>query len=93
MATSSARMMVRVSSVPPASINILVEVGMCTIAAPNLGYPSMSELSVYTQFSGMNFGVHGCGTGGKHSLLGERVMDGPVKGGRLSSSGDKCADV
>jgi 2-keto-3-deoxy-L-rhamnonate aldolase RhmA len=37
MATSSARMIVRVSSVPTASIQRVVEVGMCTIVAPNLG--------------------------------------------------------
>ena len=65
---------------------------MCTTAAPNLGQPSMSEPSVYTQFSGMDFGVHGCGTSGEFSLLGRRNMDVPVKGGSLSSLGNNCVD-
>ena len=37
MATSSARMMVRVSSVHVASMNMVVEVGISTNAAPSLG--------------------------------------------------------
>ena len=48
---------------------------------------------MYTQFSGINFGVHGCGTGGEPSLLGGRIMDVPVMGGSLSSSGNGCVDV
>ena len=48
---------------------------------------------MYTQFSGINFGVHGCGTGREPSLLGGRVMDVPAKGGSLSSSGNNCVDV
>ena len=37
MATNPALMMVRVSSVPAASMNMVVEVGICTTAAPSLG--------------------------------------------------------
>ena len=46
MATSSALMMVRLSSVPAASMNMVVVVGICTTAAPSLGKPLMSEPSV-----------------------------------------------
>jgi hypothetical protein len=46
MATISARMMVRDSSVPAASMYIVVLVGMCTTAAPRRGCPLMSEPSV-----------------------------------------------
>ncbi len=41
----------------------------------------------------MNFGVHGCGTGGEPSLLGVRMMDVPVKGGALLSTGSFCEDA
>ena len=58
MATNSALMMVRVSSVPAASTYIVVLVGMCTTAAPRRGWPVMFEPSVYTHCSGRNFGAH-----------------------------------
>ena len=70
MATSSARMIVRVSSVAAASMYIVVAVGTWTTAAPRRGSPSMSGPSVYTQFSGMNLGIHWCGTGGGSPLVG-----------------------
>ena len=41
----------------------------------------------------MNFGFHGCGTGGDPSLLGVRLMEVPVRGGRLSRSGNTYVDV
>ena len=47
MATSSARMMVRHSSHLAASIKIIVNVGMCTTAAPRPGWPLMSDPYVY----------------------------------------------
>ncbi len=64
MATSSARMMVRVSSHPAASINIVVFVGMCTTALPSHGCPLMSEPSVYTHSYGEKGGIQGIGVGG-----------------------------
>ncbi len=93
MATSSALMMVRVSSVPAASIYIVVEVGMCTTAAPSLGWPSMSEPSVYTQFSGIYFGFQGCGKGGASSLMGGRMLAVPVRGSLWTSVGSGWEDV
>ncbi len=66
MATSSARMIVgrsQVSSVPLASIYMVVHVGTCTTAAPKRGWPLISNPSVYTHCSGRNTGVHGCGIG------------------------------
>ncbi len=67
IATSSARMMVLVSSHPVASMYIVVLVGMCTTAAPSLGCPLMSDPSVYTHVSGTNFGFQGMGAGGVSS--------------------------
>ncbi len=64
MATSSARMMVRVSSQPAASINIVVFVRMCTIAALSRGCPLMSEPSGYTYSSRENMGIKDIGIGG-----------------------------
>jgi hypothetical protein len=48
MATSSARMMVRVSFVPVTDMYTGVLVGMWTTAAPNRGWPVMSDPLVYT---------------------------------------------
>ncbi len=53
----------------------------------------MSEPSVYTQFSGMNFGVHGCGTGGEPVKSGGTSKIVPIMGGSLSSTGSNCVDV
>ncbi len=53
----------------------------------------MSEPSVYTQFFGMNFGVQGCGSGGKPALLGGRDIADPDKEGMLWSSGSSYVDV
>jgi len=53
----------------------------------------MPEPSVYTQFSGMNFGVHGCGTGGEPVKSGGTIPVVPVMGGSLSSFGNSCVDV
>ncbi len=64
MATSSARMMVLVSSHPAESINIVVFVGMCTTATPGRGCPLMSEPYVYTHSSGEKWGIQGNGIGG-----------------------------
>ncbi len=64
MTTSPARVMVRVSSHPAASIDIVVFVGMCTTAAPSLGCPLMSEPSVYTHYFGEKWGIQGIGIGG-----------------------------
>ena len=66
---------------------------MWTTAAPNLGKPFMSEPSVYTQFSGMNFGVHGWGTGGRSSVGEERWKGGHVMGSEPSRSGNISVDV
>ena len=93
MATSSARMIVRVSSVPAASMYMVVAVGMWTTAAPSRGCPSMSEPSVYTQFSGMNLGIHWCGTGGGSPLVGGSIVYVPVKGGIVEISGSACEEV
>ena len=93
MATSSALMMVRVSSVPAASIYIVVAVGTWTTAAPSLGCPSMSEPSVYTQFSGMNLGIYCCGTGGGSPLVGGRIVYVPVNGGIVDGLGSACEEV
>ncbi len=46
MATSSARMMERVSSVPAASMYMVVTMGILTTEAPIRGWPAMSEPSV-----------------------------------------------
>ena len=48
---------------------------------------------MYTQFSGMNFGVHECGTGGEPFQLEGTIMDVLVMGGSFSSSGNSCVDV
>ena len=93
MATSSALMMVRVSSVPAASIYMVVAVGTWTTAAPSLGYPFMSEPSVYTQFSGMNLGDHWCVTGGGTPLMGGRVVCVPVNGAIVANLGSACEEV
>ena len=93
MATSSALMMVRVSSVPAASIYMVVAVGTWTTAAPSLGCPSMSEPSVYTQFSGMNLGNHWCVTGGGSPLVGGRIVCVPVNGGIVANLGSACEEV
>ncbi len=86
-------MTVRVSSVPAASIYMVVAVGTWTTAAPSLGCPSMSEPSVYTQFSGMNLGVHRCGAGGGSLLVGGRIVYVPVNGGIVDSLGSACEEV
>jgi hypothetical protein len=46
MATSSALVMVRVSSRPEASIYVVVGVGECMTDAPNRGFHVLSEPSV-----------------------------------------------
>ncbi len=46
IATNSARMMVRVSSLPAAFMYMVVHVGVCTKAAPSRGWPLISEPSV-----------------------------------------------
>ncbi len=48
---------------------------------------------MYTQFSGINFGVQGYGTGGEVSIERERFVYVPVRGGRLTTSGSRCVDV
>jgi len=63
MATNSARMMVQISSVPAASIYMVMAVGMSTAEAPSLVCPSILEPFVYTQLSGMYFGVQRWGAG------------------------------
>ncbi len=63
MATISARMIVRFSSVPPESMYMVVHVRTCITAAPKRGWPLMSEPSLYTNYSGRKMGVHGCGVG------------------------------
>jgi hypothetical protein len=42
---------------------------MCTTAAPNLGWPLMSEPSVYTHSAGASFGIQGMGVGGVTALV------------------------
>ncbi len=64
MATISARMIVRVSSHPATSINIVVFVGIYITATPCLGSPLMSEPSVYTYSLGEKWGIQGIGIGG-----------------------------
>ncbi len=61
MAISSALMIVRVSSVLLASMDMVVQVERCANAAPSRGWPLMSEPSVYIHCSGRNMEVHGCG--------------------------------
>ena len=80
IATSSARMMVLVSSHPVASMKIVVLVGICTTAAPSLGCPLMSDPCVYTHVSGTNFGFQGMGAGGVASLVVLRWI-GDTRGG------------
>ena len=80
IATSSARMMVSVSSHHVASMKIVVHVGMCTTAAPSLGCPLMSDPSVYTHFSGSNFGFQGMGAGGVSSRVVLRWFGDPAVG-------------
>ena len=53
----------------------------------------MSEPSVYTQFSGMNLGIHWCGTGGGSPLVGGRIVYVPAKGGIIEISGSACEEV
>ncbi len=53
----------------------------------------MSEPSVYTQFYGMDFGVHGCGTVGEPVKSGGTIMAILVIGGSLSIIGNNCVDV
>ena len=65
IATSSARMVVRVSSVPPTSIYMDVLVGTCTTAAPSRECPLMSEPSLYTHCSGWYLEFHSGGIGAK----------------------------
>ena len=66
---------------------------MCITDAPKLGYPSMSEPSMYTQFSGMNLAVHGCGVGSDPLLLGGSCVWVPVRGCIAASVGSFCEDV
>ncbi len=86
IATSSARMMVLVSSNPVASMKIVLLVGMCTTAAPSLGWPLMSEPSVYTHSSGTNFGIQGMRVGGVTALVVWRWPGGPSVGSAGASS-------
>jgi hypothetical protein len=53
----------------------------------------MSEPSVYTQFSGMNFDVYGCWTGGDPPLVGGRNVCVHVRGCIVTSVGNICEDV
>ena len=48
---------------------------------------------MYTQFSGMNLGVHGCGIGGDPPLVGGRIVYVPVRGGIVTSLGNNGEDV
>jgi len=73
MATSSARMMVRVSSQPVASMYMVVRVGMCTTAGPRREWPLMSEPYVYTHSFGVNLGVQGMGVGGVSAVVVSRL--------------------
>ncbi len=57
-------MMVQIFPIPAASMYMVVRLGMWTNAAHNRGWPLMSDPSVYTQFSGVNLGVHGFETEG-----------------------------
>ena len=84
MATSSALMMVWVSSWPEASLCRVVDVGMWITAAPSRDSPSMRDPSVYIQFSGSNCGDHGIGSGalGRVSLGANRAAG--------STSGGEC---
>jgi len=63
IATSSARMMVRVSSLPAASMYMVVRFGICTTAAPRRECLLISKSSVYTYSFGENLGCHGMGLG------------------------------
>ena len=93
MVTSSARIIVRVSSVPATSIYIVVAVGTWTTAAPSLGWPFMSGSSVYTQLSGMYSGIHWCGAGGGSPLMAGRIKYGPVREGIVAILGSGCEEV
>ena len=53
----------------------------------------MSEPFMYTQFSGMNLGPHGCGVGGDPLLLGGRCVWFLVKGCIVASVGSLCEDM
>ena len=48
---------------------------------------------MYIQFSGMNFGIHGCGIGGEPVESGVTILVVLVMGGSLSSSSNNCVDV
>ncbi len=93
MATSSALVMVRVFSVPAASIYMVVAVGTWTTAALSLGCPSMSEPSVYTQFSGMNLGNHWYGPVVAPRWWGGRIVCVPANGGIVANVGSACEEV
>ena len=66
-ATSSARMMVRVSLHLAASMYNVMRDGMCTTAAPIRPCPLMSKPCEQTRSSGVNLGVHGTREGGVSS--------------------------
>ena len=53
----------------------------------------MSEPSVYTQFSGMNLGDHGCGAGGEPAVLGGRAVYASCRGGRVTRLGNDWEEV
>ena len=87
MATSYARMMVRVSLHPAESIYGVVRVGVCTSAAIRRACPLMSERSVNIQSSGVSFGAHGTGEGGTPRVLGRVCRCLPVWEGLPRSRG------
>ena len=94
MATSSTRMLVRVSSVPDASVNMVVEVGICTTAAPSLTWVAryVGAVRVNPVFWD-KFRCPWVRDWWEPALLGGRFMDALVRGGRLFSSGNNCIDV
>ena len=53
----------------------------------------MSNPSVYTEFSGMRFGVYGCGTGGVPGGKGSVVASPLGRGGASANVGRSWEDV
>jgi len=70
MATSSALMMVCISSWPEASMYVVGAVGECMTEAPICGLPILREPLVYIHSVGLCRGCHNIGCGGERSRSG-----------------------
>ncbi len=88
MAASSARRMMLFSSMPVASMRMVVFVGLCITEAPSLGLGSIFEPSVYTQASGSHMGVHGVVVGGLCAVCWVEMFGRVGSGSRLGGLGE-----